>query len=700
MPLNESDKNENQNNLFDDLEDLEEIPDLDFDEKDLEYFENDLNLKYKINDTGDGVIITKYVNNDTYYIRTSLEDESIVAKDDTEVVIPTEINGLPVTTIGDCAFQDDYDFKDDYGYHPISLYWPLYERSYDFEDDLKLQSISIPKSVKITGNAGCRCLTSIVIPNSVTNIGNSAFYGCTSLQSINIPESVTTIGNSAFACCESLTSIVIPEGVTSICDGAFYGCKNLRSIKIPESVTYIGVAAFYGCTNLQSINIPEGVTSIGDWAFKGCTSLTSINIPESVTTIGNHTFQHCWSLQSVELPEGVTTIGEAAFENCSGLTRIKIPDGVTEIGDGAFYCCSKLQSINIPEKVTYIGVAVFYGCRNLESIKIPEGVTSIGDFAFKDCESLTSIDIPNGVTTIGDYVFRGCNSLTNIKIPKGVTTIGERAFYGCTSLQSIDISEGIKTIGKKAFAGCTGLTSIEIPEGITKIAYVVALDSCRELKRLIISATIQDSFDDSFDDNVLICNINDTGNGVIIKKCFSDNTEIVIPSMINNLPIIYIDKNTFEGCKNLKTLIIPNTIQDSFEIDNVIICNINDIGDGVNIKKCVSDDTEVVIPSMINNLPVTDIDKDAFDGCKNLKTLIIPNTIQHSFKVDILLAYRIHSEYNVVIITKCVSDATEVVIPSIINDLLVADIDKDAFDGCKNLKTLIIPNTIQHSFKV
>ena len=223
------------------------------------------------------------------------------------------------------------------------------------------------------------------IPNTVTNIGNSAFSWCKSLTSINIPDSMTNIGNSAFSWCESLTSINIPDSVTSIGESAFDGCESLTCINIPDSVTSIGDSAFRGCRSLTCINIPDSVTSIGYSAFSWCKSLTSINIPDSVTSIGDSAFNGCSSLSSINIPDSVTSIGYSAFSWCKSLTSINIPDSVTSIGDGAFFECESLTSINIPDSVTSIGNSAFSWCKSLTSINIPDSVTSIGNDAFSFC---------------------------------------------------------------------------------------------------------------------------------------------------------------------------------------------------------------------------------------------------------------------------------------------------------------------------
>jgi|GEM_PF-2957720 len=212
----------------------------------------------------------------------------------------------------------------------------------------------------------------------------------------------------------SISSVVINEGVTSIGDGTFYGCSGLASATIPSSVTSIGDSAFFGCSSLTSAAIPEGVTSIGLWTFGSCRSLESVTIPSSVTSIGNMAFSDCSELGSVTIPEGVTSIGGSAFGHCSSLTSVTIPSSMASIGDGAFSGCSILASVTIPEGVTSIGSGTFAYCSSLESVTIPEGVTSIGDRAFAYCDSLENVTIPESVTSIGNYAFSNCGSLTDV----------------------------------------------------------------------------------------------------------------------------------------------------------------------------------------------------------------------------------------------------------------------------------------------
>jgi hypothetical protein len=192
----------------------------------------------------------------------------------------------------------------------------------------------------------------------------------------------------AFNGYKSLTSITLPESITSIGDHAFYRCRGLVSIKIPEYVTTIGENAFYECERLDSITLPEGVTDIGDAAFSMCKSLTSVTIPGSVTSIGGAAFRQCTSLTSITIPDSVTSIGNDAFSECTSLASIIIPHGVTDIKEGVFLFCQSLTSIIIPDGVTGIGGNAFFICTNLTSVTIPDSVKSIGDNAFSSCPSL------------------------------------------------------------------------------------------------------------------------------------------------------------------------------------------------------------------------------------------------------------------------------------------------------------------------
>ena len=389
-------------------------------------------------------------------------------------------------------------------------------------------------------------LTTVNIPDSVTSIGERAFYGCYELTSMTIGSGLTSIGDNAFSGCslakikfngtkeqwnaikgsdsiivtsiicndgyigiENIpeylkmrgskvtgyyadkvpSSVVIPDGVTSIEDGAFKDCTNLVNVTIPASVTNIRKETFSGCSNLASVTIPASVTSIGSSAFYGCTSLKSVAIPSSVTSIGSSAFYGCTSLKSVAIPSSVTSIGSDAFKNCTSLTDINIPEGVTVIGEFAFCGCKNLSSVVIPNGVTCIDNGVFKYCESLTDINIPEGVTVIGEFAFYGCNSLTKIKIPDGVTKIEYAVFADCLFLIDVTIPDSVTRIEQSAFGGCIRLSSVTIPDNVTYIGHYAFRECTRLESVSIPGKVASIGEE-SFKGCTSLMSITIPVSV------------------------------------------------------------------------------------------------------------------------------------------------------------------------------------------------------------------
>ena len=336
----------------------------------------------------------------------------------------------------------------------------------------------------------CLYLTGIEIPNSITTIGRAAFYSCSALENVYITDIASwckinftmtsanplSYANHLYLNSVEVSDLILPDTISEISNYAFYGFTGIMSIIIPNSVNSIGQQAFANCTGLTSVNIGNSVTAIGERTFVGCTALTSVTIGSSVTTIGIQAFSGCTGLTSIIIPNSVTTIGQNAFHGCTGLTSVTIGNSVTTIGFQAFSGCTGLTSIDIPNSVSYIYDYAFDGCTNLINIEFPEsiiyygtdvflstawynnqpnGVVYTGKMAYKYKGTMheeTIITIKDGTIGIANYAFRNCDGLTNILIPNTVTSIGAFAFEGCTNLRNqISFPKSVRVINDWAF---------------------------------------------------------------------------------------------------------------------------------------------------------------------------------------------------------------------------------------------------------
>ena len=386
------------------------------------------------------------------------------------LAIPQTIDGHKVVAIGNSAFE---------GTCLVNVTIPDTVTEIGdsaFAECKQLSSVQLSNNLTILGKfafGNCTSLTSIWIPKSLKTADTSAFSGspfagCVALQSVELETGMTKIPDNLFDSCPGFTTITIPDTVTEIGDSAFAN-TNLNSITIPDSVTQIGKYAFGG-SKLESIRIPDTVTDIGDNAFNGCTELKDVTLPNIRKNIVAGMFEGCTSLEKIVLPETVTAIRSGAFTGCTALKDITWSKALETIESYAFQNCSALTDVTIPDSVKSIGYGVFSDCSALSAVTLPDGVKELDGQLFNNCDALTTVTIPDSVTSIGEQVFYDCDALTTVKLGSGLTEIPASTFEHCDVLESLRIPRRVTTIGDNAFKDCVKLTSITIPRSVTKIS--------------------------------------------------------------------------------------------------------------------------------------------------------------------------------------------------------------------------------------
>ena len=290
-------------------------------------------------------------------------------------------------------------------------------------------------------------ITSVVIPNTVTAIGNRAFYLCTSLSgTVTIPNSVNSVGYTAFCRCDRMTEVVLPA----------------------KDVTY-GDACFQTTGLTGTLTLPEGLVTISKSMFQNNDKLTNIVIPNTVTTISQDAFAYCGKLEAVQIPNSVTTIQRNPFYSSEKIDSVMVDEG-----NPVYY--SENNCV-----INQLTNTVVIGCKN--SV-IPEGVVAIGSFAFGQCGLTRMPDIPSSVTTIGDHAFLSCNDPGSLVIPETVTDIAPEAFiYGRFS--TVTLPQSMDTIPYRLLGMCQWMGEVTIPESVSYIDRL-AFSWCTKLKKIYV----------------------------------------------------------------------------------------------------------------------------------------------------------------------------------------------------------------------
>ncbi len=366
------------------------------------------------------------------------------------VVVPSEIEGLPVKAIGE-TFEE----------HGGGSFGP----GYAFASNKTLKSVVIPDTVEYLGVMSfmsCEALETVQFSANLRVIDQDAFFYCQALKEVTLPDSLQELGKGAFLACYALEKVRLPANLEKINDHTFLSCHNLSDITLPGSVREIGENAFRLCNELPSIDL-SNVQTLKAGAFASCFQLENVAIPEDWEVLEENVFSACTSFTEIQLPKNLKKIGARALNGCTNLTEIIIPESVTVIGNEAFRNCKGLTRMTLPDGVSELGKGVFRKCINLTNVVLPEGITELREFSFLDCTQLKNVLIKGQITTIGDDAFGGCSSLKSLELPASLADIGTRAFAGCFSLETITLGKSLSRIGDYAFTECTSLKTITFP---------------------------------------------------------------------------------------------------------------------------------------------------------------------------------------------------------------------------------------------
>ncbi len=644
--------------------------------------------------------------------------------------------GSQLTSIGENAFYECFNLNTVYYAGSIEDWFniefesstsnPLYYVADLYIEGESVTEVVVPESVTTIGDyqfSGYDSLTSITINSGVTSIGDYAFSGCSSLTSISIPAGVTSIGGSAFSGCSSLTSIEIPAGVTTIGNSAFYGCYltivyNYSDLEITaESSDYGGVAKYAEVVlteeNQDNVNtdengyvtytdgeevlllgylgsetdivIPEGVTRIAKYAFYG-DDIVSVTLPESLTAIGEYAFYECYNIKSLTLPESLTAIEYSAFDGCYNLTEV-----------------FNNSSLNITAGSYGHGYVALYAVKvhnssESESIFNEDGFAIVDGVLYGYRGSATNIIIPETVTSIAEDAFYGNTDIISVTIPAMVSELPDGSyesgvFFGCSNLESVTFAEGsqLTSIGEYAFYECSSLTSIEIPAGVTSIGSS-AFRFCRNLNTVYYAGSIENWFDIAFeesDSNPLI-----NGAGLYIGGELV--TEVVVPESVTT-----IDDYQFYRYTSLTSITIHSGVTSIGEyafyncsnLESVTFAEgsqLTSIGDSA-FSDC-SSLTSTEIPA-----GVTSIGRYAFQNCSSLTDVSFAEGSQlttigwYAFNGCSSLSSISISAGVTSIGSSAFSDCSNLVSVTFAEGSQLTSIGDYAFDGCSRLTSIEIP---------
>lgn len=414
------------------------------------------------------------------------EGTRLIAKD-ALILNPLEGLSLPASLEVICCDYFGYNLPET----NTNIYVSPENKAYTVDENGVL--FSKDKTVLIKFPVNTYTKDSYTVPEGVLAIGGEAFKDA-KLKQIIIPETVTTIGQGAIRSCQLLEQIVIPSSVISLEGQAFSDCIALKTVTFAEGsrLEKIGTRVFERAIQLETITIPASVKRIGDDAFGKCDALEEVVLEENskLEFLGERAFDRCISLKSFRIPGGVTGLDWGVFRGCISLESVEIASALKNIDITAFYNCPNLSQFIISEDnqaFTVDGCGVIYNkdktkvirCapanKNLAGYTLPDTVTEIASYAFEGCNVLRSITIPEGIKYVGAGAFENCKNLSRVdyratecfEFGEIIATQGSyEAFWGCENLTEINIASNVENIPERAFAGCDSLEYIIVPVNV------------------------------------------------------------------------------------------------------------------------------------------------------------------------------------------------------------------------------------------
>ena len=348
---------------------------------------------------------------------------------------------------------------------------------------------------------------SLILPESLTTIGNWTFRGMSKLGGIVIPNAVTTIGTYAFADDIALESAKLSTSCPWLKEGLFSECGKLQAITIPMVVNKMDTQMFTNCTSLASVTFDDdkdliemayGSSDANNGLFRDCpvetlylgrwlsyntevpsrspfysiVELKNLTLGKYLKVVDKYMFSYCSGLENVYVPDNITSINMWGFRGCSALKSVRFSENLSQIGDYGFSECASLDNVTFPASMTSTSDNSFSNCSSLRNLDLGKNLLVIGPSAFENDSILSGVNIPETVYGLGVGAFKSCVSIPYVKIPKGdLTTVSKESFKGCKGIEWISLSENITSLGENAFEGCTGIKYVKSyamtpPEGL------------------------------------------------------------------------------------------------------------------------------------------------------------------------------------------------------------------------------------------